>query len=687
MKQTLLPQENEWFEIGLDEAHTILMKNRLGAGGFGEVWRATNSDKPKSYALKHIDIPALVEQHHLTKHDKTILIERIKREASIYVSSEFVVRCYGYRQIDDHFFLLSDFVSGDTLHDWLTNHLKTPWPYRKELFVKILRGVQALHDAGVIHRDLKPSNILVTHETQTPKIIDFGLAKLREAEGLTPVGGQLGTIHYMPPEMRWDVVGSDKADERCDLYALGIILYEMALGRHPRFEIYPDISEKNLFHKKHLLEISAFPFDDDPHVAEAIRRSTMTDPNERLRRAADMLALLDERPRQSTPAPTVQEQQLSPEPAPSVFKEENIPPQSGHHSSAATIVTQCDYCRSKIKLDAKRIGSKIKCPKCGGVSVVVVIPNSGIPRKNISTAVMPPTEEGKLITPTLSAQIKEEKTLPQPTLFQIINSMLSKIDDDKIQTIIGFIIIVFVSVTIYSVSEVLAAYLFVLFALLVITESNIKTFFVKLAWRTVLLFIGLFIIPLGWILGWIFFSPMYQADEMLAQIRVEDAIHTSGTTCHVVSLIVIPENDESRRETLLQRQRLCGDFLGLRYEFTLPNKTLAPMKKPGIMITNIVAFDRKSKGMTGNIPVGKYNIKLVQMIREYVGEMLVKTPAFRSVTYDIKAVMTIPQPGAVITYKLEPLRQQVVAECTGCVVDDDRVHGNQLNFYPTNQVK
>ncbi len=165
---------------------------------------------------------------------------------------------------------------------------------------------------------------------------------------------------------------------------------------------------------------------------------------------------------------------------------------------------------------------------------------------------------------------------------------------------------------------------------------------------------------------WVFLAPMFQSDEMLAQIRVENVIEASGTTCYIVLLEVTPENDESRRDALLERQQLCGDFLGLGYEFTLPNKTLALMKKPGIMITNLVAFERKNKGMTGNIPTGKYNVEWVRTIREYVGKALAKTPAVRSITYDIKTVMKKPRTGAIITYKLEPLRQQVVAECVGC---------------------
>lgn len=162
---------------------------------------------------------------------------------------------------------------------------------------------------------------------------------------------------------------------------------------------------------------------------------------------------------------------------------------------------------------------------------------------------------------------------------------------------------------------------------------------------------------------WVFLAPLFQADEMLAQIRVENVVNDR---CYIVSLEIVPENDESRRDKILNRQSICGDFLGLGYEFTLPEKSFVLMKKPGIVITNLVAFDRKNRDQTGNISVTRYDFEIVESFRGYVANLLKKTPIVKSITYDIKALMQKPKEGAVISYKLEPFRQQVVVECVGC---------------------
>lgn len=170
------------------------------------------------------------------------------------------------------------------------------------------------------------------------------------------------------------------------------------------------------------------------------------------------------------------------------------------------------------------------------------------------------------------------------------------------------------------------------------------------------------VILLGIALG-VFLAPLFQADHMLAQIRVEDVVSEG---CYLVSLELTPENDESKRKVVVKREPICGDFLGLGYEFALPDKMFALMKKPGIIITNLVAFNKKTRDQTGNIRVGSYEIEFVESIRARIAQLLQKTPMFKSITYDIKALMKKPKKGAIISYKLEPLRQQVIVECTGC---------------------
>ena len=162
---------------------------------------------------------------------------------------------------------------------------------------------------------------------------------------------------------------------------------------------------------------------------------------------------------------------------------------------------------------------------------------------------------------------------------------------------------------------------------------------------------------------WLFLAPLFQADEMLAQIRVENVIDDH---CYFVSLEVLPDQDESKRKEVLARTSICGDFLGLGYEFTLPEKTFLFMKKPGIVITNLIGIERKSYNQTGNVPIGRYDLEIVESLRGFIAKLLKKTPMVKSITYDTKTLLQKPQEGALIIYKLEPLRQQVVVECQGC---------------------
>lgn len=175
------------------------------------------------------------------------------------------------------------------------------------------------------------------------------------------------------------------------------------------------------------------------------------------------------------------------------------------------------------------------------------------------------------------------------------------------------------------------------------------------------LLIGL-VIVLGLALG-VFVGPLFQADQMLARLVIEDVV---GNSCYLVSLEITPDNDTTRQESLLRRQSLCGDYLGLGYEFALPNKAFILMQKPGIVLRNVVAFDKKTLTQTGNILMGSYKIAFLQSFRDAVSQILKKTPAFKSITYDIKTITQKPKKGAVITYSLEPFRQQVIATCTGC---------------------
>ena len=333
-KGTILPLQIVLPDIGALEA--VELCEPLGRGAFGHVWKVRpidSADTEKTWLgfvrpRKKKGVAANTEDYYVLKYIKAESgshAERVRREANAgtKIASKHVVCCYGCQEVGaNQFVLLFPYERGKNLAEWLAANPQASWLKKRQIFLDILDGVRALHHAGIIHRDLKPENIFVTLPYHDPRIIDFGLAKFRDLERMTPSGREpIGTLLYIPPESRWhaegwDFVGSEKADERYDLYALGIILYQMVIGYHPRHARLPHISSDNILQAKHLLEISAFEFADDPRAAEAIRACTMTDPNARLRRVDDLIAILDGQPQRVSDIDDLSELTILPDAAP-----------------------------------------------------------------------------------------------------------------------------------------------------------------------------------------------------------------------------------------------------------------------------------------------------------------------------------------------------------------------------------
>lgn len=123
-----------------------------------------------------------------------------------------------------------ELVRGESLKAVLKREGKLNPRTINDWFSQILNGVEAAHKAGIVHRDLKPDNVLVSQSEARLCILDFGLAKLSEKElaGVTPPGTIMGTFGYMPPEQ----LRGEPADERSDLFAVGVIIYEALHGEN-----------------------------------------------------------------------------------------------------------------------------------------------------------------------------------------------------------------------------------------------------------------------------------------------------------------------------------------------------------------------------------------------------------------------------------------------------------------------
>ena len=194
----------------------------LGSGSMGSVYACKNQVLQGQIVAMKVLFPEVAS-------DK-VASARFKNEilASYEVSHPNVVRAYEYFTDHDFVAYTMEFVGGGDLASKLGSDESIPIAEIIRLVSQMSAGCQAIHDAGIVHRDLKPENILLTAEGNV-KIADFGIARNRHGPKLTEHGGVVGTIDYVAPEYML----KSQVDWRSDIYALGILAYEMVTGQSP----------------------------------------------------------------------------------------------------------------------------------------------------------------------------------------------------------------------------------------------------------------------------------------------------------------------------------------------------------------------------------------------------------------------------------------------------------------------
>ena len=206
--------------IGTEIASYRILE-KLGQGGMGVVYKAVDTGLDRMVAMK-------VLNPDLSKNPE--LVERFRAEARAQANLNHtnLATLYAFMVHQGTAIMVMEFVEGETFAQIIRRRGPIPEVEAIPLFRQALLGIGYAHRAGILHRDIKPSNLML-NKNGLVKVMDFGIAKVIGARGMTRTGTQLGTLAYMSPEQ----IQNRNVDIRSDIYELGITLYEMLTGHLP----------------------------------------------------------------------------------------------------------------------------------------------------------------------------------------------------------------------------------------------------------------------------------------------------------------------------------------------------------------------------------------------------------------------------------------------------------------------
>jgi serine/threonine-protein kinase len=266
-------------------AGTVIAQYRvlegIGAGGMGVVYKAEDTKLGRLVALKFLPEEVATDR---------LALERFQREAraASALNHPNICTIYDIEEHEGHKFIAMEYLDGRTIKDHILGRALDSDEI-PELGIQIAEALSAAHSKGVVHRDIKPGNIIVT-VSGLVKVLDFGLAKLLRpvseslpTESLTEIHGVTGTLPYMSPEQ----LRGREVDVRTDIYALGIVLYEMSTGQRPfTAELMPQLVD-DILHSAPALPREVNP-KVSPKLEEIILKCLEKDPGDRYQSAKEI---------------------------------------------------------------------------------------------------------------------------------------------------------------------------------------------------------------------------------------------------------------------------------------------------------------------------------------------------------------------------------------------------------------
>ncbi len=252
------------------------LESKLGSGGMSTVYLARDETLQRWIAVKVM---------HREISDQPDQLERFRREARAVaqLSHPNVVAVIDAGEDGGHPYIVFEYVEGETLKQRIDRLGRLPIVEAAAYGIEVGRGLAAAHAHRLIHRDVKPQNVLIDPEGRA-KVTDFGIARSLESDGLTKTGRVLGTTDYVAPEQAM----GQAVDSRCDVYSLGVLLYEMLTGEVPfQADTLVGVAMKHV--NEEMPDVQERCPGVSSALAAVIERATAKEPKKRY---PDMIAML-----------------------------------------------------------------------------------------------------------------------------------------------------------------------------------------------------------------------------------------------------------------------------------------------------------------------------------------------------------------------------------------------------------
>jgi len=252
----------------------------LGEGGMGAVYKAMDRELDRPVALKLIRPELAANPSILARFKQELLLAH-------QVTHKNVIRIYDLGDADGVKFITMEFVEGQDLRSLIQEKKKLTPQEAVEIIQQVCLALEAAHGVGVIHRDLKPQNIMLDQAGRV-LVMDFGLARTLEGDGMTQTGALVGTIEYMSPEQAL----AKNLDQRSDLFSAGLIFYELLTGQMP-FRADSAVASLLRRTQERAVPISELDANLPQNLARIVSKCLETDPNLRYPSARELLTALE----------------------------------------------------------------------------------------------------------------------------------------------------------------------------------------------------------------------------------------------------------------------------------------------------------------------------------------------------------------------------------------------------------